>query len=278
MIRNSKTAILVLSVCLATAITLAQTRGRRAPRGTEVHDRGSVPQWQLDPNHARDCFTFARIRYRSAGGERSSRAWWTDYRDADLNLSWRLHQLTSIRVDPDGKVIELTDKELFGHPFVFMSGVPGIVLSDAEVQALRRYLLAGGFLMVDDFWGEAAWEHFYREVIKRAFPDREPVELPLEHPIFRCVFALKEKPQIPNVYHATRYRETGITWEVPDGQTPHYRGIADDRGRLMMLVCHNTDLGDGWEEEATDPYYFAEFSERKAYPLGINIIFYAMTH
>ena len=69
-----------------------------------------------------------------------------------------------------------------------------------------------------------------------------------------------------------------MTWEVADGRTPHYRGISDDKGRLMVLVCHNTDLGDGWEEEATDPYYFAEFSEPKAYPLGINIIFYALTH
>jgi hypothetical protein len=132
--------------------------------------------------------------------------------------------------------------------------------------------------MVDDFWGEANWEHFYHEVIKRVFPTREPEELPLEHEIFNIVYKLTDKPQIPNVNHGVRSRETGITWEVPDGRTPHYRGVKDDRGRLMMLICHNTDLGDGWEEEGTDPYYFATFSEPKAYPLGINIVFYAMTH
>jgi hypothetical protein len=267
-------ALLVLG-CVFLAVTAAsQFRGRRGP---PAFDRGSVPEWELEAAFKRDCFTFVRIKYRSTM-DRSSYAWWTDWPDADLNLSWRLHQLTSMKVDPEGKVIELTDKELFDYPFIFMSGVPAIVMSDEEVVALRRYLLSGGFLMVDDFWGEENWEHFEREVLKRVFPRRQAQELPLEHPIFHCVFQLKEKPQIPNVGHAMRYRDTGITWETPDGQTPHYRGISDDKGRLMMLICHNTDLGDGWEEEATDPYYFAEFSEKKAYPLGINIIFYVMTH
>jgi hypothetical protein len=264
--------------CLAALVqwSHAQFRGRRGePQSFERPE--SVPQWELEPKFKKDCFTFVRIKYRSTVN-RSSYAWWTDYPDADLNLSWRLHQLTSMKVDPNGKVIELMDKELFEYPFIFMSGVPAIVLDDEEINRLRRYLLTGGFLMVDDFWGEAHWRYFYREVIKRVFPDREPEELPIDHPIFHCVFPLKEKPQIPNVGHAMRYRETGITWEVADGQTPHYRGIKDAKGRLMMLICHNTDLGDGWEEEGTDPYYFAEFSEKKAYPLGINIVFYVMTH
>jgi hypothetical protein len=267
--------VLLLCAGLAATVALAQFRGRRQVR---TYDRGNVPQWQLERAFQRDCFTFVRIKYRSAMEERSSRAWWTDHPNADLNFSWRLHQLTSLKVDPEPKVIELTDKELFDYPFVFMSGVPAIALSETEVKLLRRYLLSGGFLMVDDFWGEADWSHFYREVIKRVFPDREPEELSLEHPIFHCVFPLKDKPQIPNVYHGTRYRGTGITWEREDGKEPHYRAIFDDKKRMMALICHNTDLGDGWEEEATDPYYFAEFSEKKAYPLGINIIFYLMTH
>jgi len=241
-------------------------------------DRGNVPQWEIDPAFRRDCFTFVRIKYRSSGFERSSRAWWTDYPDADLNLSYRLHQLTSIKVDPDGKVIELTDKELFDYPFIFMSGVPAIELNEEEVALLRRYLLSGGFLMVDDFWGDIAYAHFAKEVLERVFPDKEAQELPLEHPIFHCVFDLKIKPQIPNVNFALRNRNNGVTWETADGKTPHYRGITDAKGRLMVLVCHNTDLGDGWEEEGTDPYYFTEFSEKKAYPLGINIVFYIMTH
>lgn len=183
-----------------------------------------------------------------------------------------------MKVAPMPLSFEITDEKLFKYPFAFMSGVPKIVISDEEADLLRRYMLGGGFIMVDDFWGEENWEYFENEVLRRVFPDRTWKELPIEHPIFNCVFPLKEKPQIPNVGFAMRNRDTGRTWEAEDGETPHYRGITDDKGRLMMLICHNTDLGDGWEEEATDPYYFTEFSEKKAYPLGINIVFYIMTH
>ena len=265
-----------IAVCCLALVASAQLGGRGRSR-EPVFDRGNIPEWKLEPQFAKDCFTFVRIKYRSTR-DRSSYAWWTDYPDADVNLSWRLHQMTSMRVDPNGKVLEIRDPELFRYPFAFMSGVPAIVMDDEEVKTLRRYLMSGGFVMVDDFWGEANWQHFYDEVIKRVFPEFEPEELLLSHPIFHCVFELKEKPQIPNVGFALRNRGTGVTWEVEDGETPHYRGISDRKGRLMMLLCHNTDLGDGWEEEGTDPYYFAEFSEPKAYPLGINIIFYVMTH
>lgn len=264
---------LVLVACTLATVAIGQFRRQRGP----YFNRGNVPQWQLEPEFKDDCFTFARIKYRSTR-DSSSYAWWTDYPDADLNLSWRLHQLTSMKVAPDGTVIELTDEELMRHPFVFMSGVPAIDLSRSDIEALRRYLLKGGFLLVDDFWGERNWDHFYDEVLDRLFPNCEPKELPLQHPIFHAVFDMKEKPQIPSVGYGVSSRATGITWEVPDGKTPHYRAVYDEKGRLMILICHNTDLGDGWEEEATDPYYFSEFSEKKAYPLGINILFYIMTH
>jgi len=130
---------------------------------------------------------------------------------------------------------------------------------------------------VDDFWGEAEWYNFYRE-IKRVFPDREPQEVPLEHPIFHAVFDLKERPQIPSINHALGGRSYGITWEREDAQEVHYKAIYDDKGRMMAFICHNTDLGDGWEREGENEWYFREFSEKKVYPLGINIVFFAMTH
>ena len=114
--------------------------------------------------------------------------------------------------------------------------------------------------------------------IKRVFPDREPVELPLDHPVFHCVFDLKEKPQVPNVSLGIESQYTGITWEREDAKEVHVKGIFDDKNRLMVILCHNTDLGDGWEREGESEYYFHEFSEKKAYPMGINIVFYAMTH
>jgi hypothetical protein len=281
--RHRRPIALALCACLVAASAYAQFRGRgggrRGPRNVDPAnvDRGNVPRWDLDPNFKRDCFTFARLKYRSTM-DRTSYAWWTDFPDADLNLSWRLSQLTSMKVDPDGKVVEITDEALFDYPFVIMSGVPAVEMDAEEAAILRRYMLNGGFILVDDFWGDDNYDHFYREVIKQVFPEREPRELELDHPIFHCVYDLKEKPQIPNVGFATSNRDTGRTSEDPEGKGAHYRAVFDDKGRMMMLIGHNTDLGDGWEEEATDPWYFKEFSEKKAYPMGINIIFYVMTH
>jgi len=134
--------------------------------------------------------------------------------------------------------------------------------------------------MVDDFWGDDEYYNFYQE-IKRVFPDREPAEVPLEHEIFHCVYDLKEKPQLPSIGQAQAGRASGATWEPrygSDTSVPHYRAIRDDADRIMVFICHNTDLGDGWEREAEDPWYFEEFSVKKAYPLGINIVTYALTH
>ncbi|MDP8232723.1 MAG: DUF4159 domain-containing protein, partial [Candidatus Zophobacter franzmannii] len=233
-----------------------------------------------------DVFTFVRIEYDSGGGYRGGRSRggrgrrggaYTDYPDSDLNFSYRLHQLTAMEVNPDGKILRLTDPELFHYPFIYIVEPGNLTFSEAEVEALRTYLLNGGFLMVDDFWGEAEWYNFYYEM-KRVFPGREPVELPVSHPIFHAVFDLKNKPQVPNIGAAMRGRSQGITWERPDAKDVHYRALFDDEGRMMAIICHNTDLGDGWEEEGVDEWYFHEFSETKAYPMGINIVFYAMTH
>ena len=154
----------------------------------------------------------------------------------------------------------------------------GLMFLDEEVPIMRRYLLNGGFLMVDDFWGEGEWANFEREM-KRVFPDHTIVDLSLDHPIFHIVFDIKETLQIPNVRTGTYSQYNGgVTWEREDAKEVHYRAIFDEKGRMMVMICHNTDLGDGWEREGENEYYFHEFSEKRAYPLGINIVFYAMTH
>ena len=150
-------------------------------------------------------------------------------------------------------------------------------LSNAEVAALRAYLTSGGFLMIDDFWGEQEWEQVEDE-LARVITDRAPRELPLEHRIFHCVFDLQEKPQVCSIYTALAGREQGITWERRDAQEPHYRAIMDDDGRIMVLLCHNTDLADGWERAGAHEWYTAEFSVKRAFPMGINAIFYALTN
>jgi len=249
--------------------------------GSDYDERGGVPLWEKNAEFKHDVFTFTRIEYDSHGGSYGWRGgrggsrgkWRTDYPDADLNLSFRLKELTSLEVDPNGKIIRLTDPELFDQPFIYIIEPGHLQFNEEEVVALRRYLNKGGFLMVDDFWGEAEWDNFYQQM-KRVFPEREPTEVPLEHEIFHIVYDLEKKPQIPSINHYM----SGMRTERPDAQFPHYRGIFDDDGRMMAFICHNTDLGDGWEREGVDKGYFETYSEPYAYPLGINIVTYAMTH
>lgn len=267
-----RVVLIIVFLCLATVV-LAQRRGRN-----RVERPAPMPAdlaWKIEPRFKHDVFTFVRVRYRSAWGWDK---WATDYPDSDHNFSFRLQQMTSLKVNPEPVILELTDPRLFDYPWIYMIEPGALVFSEEEVVALRRYLLSGGFLMVDDFWGEDEYENFYRE-IKRVFPDREPQELPIEHPIFSCVFPLTSKPQVPNIGLGVESQwNGGMTWERWDAQTPHYKGIFDDNGRMVAIICHNTDLGDGWEREGESQYYFSEFSEKKAYPLGINIVFYCMTH
>jgi hypothetical protein len=273
-------ASFLLLLALGGAATAQRGWGRRRGFQSDFDERGGVPQWEVDEEFKDDVFTFARVKYTSTGG----RGWWggggdwgpwaIDFPDSDLNFAFRLRELTSLEVNPQWKAVELTDDELFDYPFIYLIE-PGhdMWLDDAEVIALRRYLLNGGFLMVDDFWGEYEWAAFH-EQIKRVFPDREPEPLSLDHEIFHCVYDLKKKPQVPSIGHWAN----GMTTERWDAPEADYRALFDDKRRMMAIFCHNTDLGDGWEREGDSPEYFKEMSEKWAYPMGINIVTYAMTH
>lgn len=261
--------------------------GIRTARGeSESHSTGT-PVWTNPLSFEKDTFTFTRIEYSSGYGggyggygyRRRGGGWATDMPDSDLNLSYRLQQMTSMKVDPDGRIVTIMDPELANFPFIYIVEPGSLMFSDEEVVALRKYLLNGGFLMFDDFWGDSAWLNVERNM-KRVFPERSFSELPLEHALYHCVFEIKSKGQVPAINQGEQSQYDGVTWENHDGdtRTVHHRAIHDDKGRLMVLATHNTDNGDGWEREGESDYYFHNFSEKIAYPLGINIIFYVMTH
>jgi hypothetical protein len=289
-----KIVLSMLAVALLGAAAVAQwTRdpGGRSGRGGFGGGRGGragVPDWENDAELPHDKFTFARVQY-SGYGRGFGGGWRVDYPDADLNFSFRIEQLTAIKADPDGTLVEFTGDLLNEHPFVYITDPRSMSLGEDEVKGFRDYLLNGGFFMADDFWSESEWETFYREM-KRVLPNIEPVDLAVDHPLFNHVFPLNEKPQVPSEdwYESHRFAtaqqalESGVTWERKQYETlpplPHYYAYFDKKNRMMGVACHNTDVGDGWEEEGATPWYFKHFSEPKSYPMGINILIYAMTH
>lgn len=264
---------------MISTLALAQSQRGRGGDRTPM-DRSAFPTWENDKEFIDDVFTFARMQFDSIGGygRRGGRGnrWQNDYPDSDLNFSYRLQQMTSLKVEPDGKVLRLTDPELYRYPFIYMNGVGGLHLHPEESKALRDYLHNGGFLMIDDFWGDQELA-VVSEQLALAVPEWTPQPLPLSHPIFHVVYDLKEKPQVPGI----RHWRSGHTFEDhgPGSDIgPNFQGLFDKDGRLAVLLCHNNDLGDGWEREGEDKEYFGNYSEKWSYPMGINIVFYVMTH
>ena len=228
-------------------------------------------------------YNFCRGMYDNDRREAGGMGWWTDYPDADINFSIRLSELTKTRVSrmPDGEpnhlVVRLTDDALFKCPIIEMEDVGTMRLSEVEVTRLREYLLKGGFLYVDDFWGTRAWEQWTEE-IDRVLPSKDYpiVDLGPNHQLFRAMFVIPKVPQIPSIN--SWMRMGGATSERgEDSAEPHMRGISDKRGRLMVVMTHNTDISDAWEREGEDPRYFYLFSP-DGYAVGINIVMYALTH
>ena len=229
-------------------------------------------------------FTFSRILYTSDRREQGGQGWYTDYPTADRNLMIRLSEMTTTHVgfdprdEPDHVVLRLNDDKLFEYPFIFMSDVGTLYLSEPEVRRLRQYLLKGGFLWVDDFWGPYAWDQWVGEISKVLPPAEYPItDIPMGHPIHQGMFELSAIPQIPSIQHWRR--SGGATTSERDylSADVHFRGITDADGRLLVVMSHNTDIADGWEREGEDYEFFYRFSIN-AYAMGINIVVHAMTH
>jgi Domain of unknown function (DUF4159) len=233
---------------------------------------------------------FARAIYNSEGGMgeayyvydgRFWARWETDFPEGDDNFSRRLATLTRINVNPTAASRLLTASDLGDFPLLYMSDPGYMVLTQEEIDGLARYLKRGGFLWVDDFWGDAEWQQF-ATVMRQVLPAREWRVLTPEHPIFHTVFDLKEMPQIPALPFASPGGDTAEpagAHKYPAGslRDPQLRAWLDDNGRVMVVATHNTDIGDGWEREAYGEWYFETFSTR-SYMMGVNVVTYAMTH
>jgi len=272
---------------LGGVLAFGQYGGRfRIPEGVrtarEIPTRSvDTPMWENPRALERDVFTFTRLRFGRDGwrGGVGGGSWSTDLPDADLNLSYRLQQMTSMKVDPHGRILRAHEPDLLNYPFLMASAPGSLELGKDEIEALRRFLLNGGFFLLTDFWGDREWNHF-AGMMKQVLPGHSFVELTLDHPIYHCLFPIKKKNQVPRIdIGVANLRSGSPTWERgPDGQEVHHRAIFDDKGRLMVLALHNSDDSDGWEREGEDTDYFHAFAEGMAYPLAINIIFYVMTH
>lgn len=227
-------------------------------------------------------FTFCRLMYSSQWREAGGQGWSTDYPDADINFSIRFAELTKTWVSrqpsgvPNHWVVRATDPWLYRCPFVLGSDVGTMSLRDDEVAALRDYLLKGGFLWVDDFWGSRAWDNFESEMARVLPPGQYPLkDFGPDHPIYRTMFPLAEIPQIPSIQF---WRGGGGSSERgSDSADVHLRGITNANGDLMVLATHNTDISDAWEREGEDPEYFYTFSPN-GYATAMNIMLYAMSH
>jgi|SRR5437588_2473148 len=232
-------------------------------------------------------FNFCRVMFSS--NRREKRGWDTDYPGADINFSIRLSELTKadVKIDhggtggeeenPDAVVVRLTDDELFQCPYTLMEDAGTAYFSPLEVARLRDYLLKGGFLFVSDYHGVWAQEQFDEEIGRALPPSQYPIIdlTPPDHAIWHTLFQVK---QIPRMASIQTWRRTGGDSEFrAEGAPPDARGIADERGRLMVVMVHNSDIPDGWEREGEDREYFFRFSP-DAYAVGMDIVLYAMSH
>ena len=244
---------------------------------------GATPLWDryVTFQDFDGAFQFCRLQFRN-GSNGDGAGWGVDWPRADQNLSIRLSELTRTPVsmdaadNPNSVLLTAIMPEMSHCPFVMMTEPGGAYFDDQEALALRTYLLKGGFLWADDFWGEYAWQYWEGQ-IRKVFPSGQyPIfDVPLSHPIFHQMMTVPKFPQIPGIAF---WSGTGGTSERGiDSAVPHLRAINDDHGRIMVLMTHNTDFGDAYEREGDDHEYFEKFSV-PGYAFGVNVLLYVMTH
>jgi len=196
-----------------------------------------------------------------------------DWPAAEIHFTQGLRRLTLIDVG-EGRHVPLTDDRIFDYPWVYATQVGFWDLRDTETARLREYLLRGGFLVVDDFHGPQDWAVF-RDSMQRVFPDQPIVDIDEADPLLHVLYDIDQRTQIPGLRHL-RIGPGGATVVVPQATPPLWRGIYDDKGRLLVAINFNMDIGDAWEH--ADMPEYPEPMTALAYRFGINYIIYSMTH
>ena len=258
---------MTLAVSVGIAFGLALTNGIAQSPDADKHTRP----------HGNDSgeFQFVRLAYPihprfGQSGWRGRQMWQTDWPEAEYQLIRGIRRLTRVAVADEGHILGVMDEDLFDYPWIYAVEVGYWHLDRQEASRLRDYLLRGGFLVVDDFHGSFEWASFV-ESMQRVFPDRPILEIPESDESLHVLYDLDQRVQIPSIL----LLRTGRTYER-DGVTPHWRGIYDDAGRLMVAINFNMDIGDAWEHADTPAY--PENMTALAYRFGISYIIYAMTH
>jgi hypothetical protein len=279
---NYRKALLLVSAgaALLSAIFAAQRPFRVYP-SMEPYDDIELPPDFQEPSE----WVFARLMYpqhprarfggfrRFGGGDwrEGGTSWTQDYPRADRHFAAALRRLSRVNVRSVEQPVNLDDgDDAFNYPWMNAGEMGDWKLTESQAAALREYLLRGGFLMLDDFWGTEEWNRF-AESMRRVFPDRPMVEIASDDPIFHIIYDLDERYQVPGQWALAR----GSTYRN-DGATAHWRGIYDDHGRVMVAMTFNSDVGDSWEW-ADDPNYPEKYSAL-GIRIGVNYVVYSMTH
>ncbi len=276
-IRKRSLLLTVFAVSTMVFAGYGQMPFRQYP-GWEYEDFPLPEDWKTPGE-----WTFARLMYPPAGGgngwrRRSGGDWrqggsnWTiDYPRSDRHLAKAVRRLTRVQTRSVEQPVNLEDgDEVYNWPWLYGVEVGHWDLSDEQAGKMRDFLLRGGFFMCDDFHGTREWAVFIASM-QRVFPDRPIVEIDNKDSIFHTIFDLDDRYQVPGA----QFLRSGRTYEF-DGFEARWRGIYDDKGRLMVAICHNMDLGDSWEH-ADEPEYPEKYSAL-GLRIGVNYIVYAMTH
>ncbi len=230
-------------------------------------------------------FTFVRVKYEDNPGEWVSQfgrsTWSHDYPVAEFNFYEALERTTKIHVGRPPVVLELSDPRIFDYPVLYLCEPGYWIMSDEDVIQLREYLDRGGFVLFDDFRGEYEWINLV-EQLERLYPDREPVEIPNDHFIWSIYYDV-DPVATPSLTSGGRrgFRSRGRGRGGDAGQVSgadqspdRYYGLFDDTGRLMMMIAHNQDLGDGWEYPEDD----YDNASLMTFQMGVNFLVYTLTH